>query len=178
MSKVTPMGSLSQKAVVLDNFVGFALQAAFVEAAIVASKSVAWFLMMMGTLPNGIDVFLKEPEAYAGFPLAQLLPVGKPGPENKDSSDTEDDDEEEEEVADDQDEDEDEGEDEDASGEDEGDPEDEPEANGGGGTGDDEDEDEDDDDDDDGEEEEEEEEDDDEDEEEEEELQPPAKKRK
>ncbi|OMO90770.1 hypothetical protein COLO4_18893 [Corchorus olitorius] len=79
MSKVTPMGSLSQKAVVLDSFVGFALQAAVVEAAIVASKSVAWLLMMMGTLPNGIDVFLKEPEAYAGFPLAQLFAVEKPG---------------------------------------------------------------------------------------------------
>ncbi|XWS72707.1 hypothetical protein CRYUN_Cryun02cG0063600 [Craigia yunnanensis] len=178
MSKVTQKESLPPNAVVLDSFVGFALQAMVVETAIVATKSVAWLLMMMGTLPNGFVVFIKEPEAYAGFPLSQLLAVSKPGPENKDASDTEDDDDddEEDEAADDPDEDE--GEEEDGSGEegeDEGDPEDDPEANGDGGTGDedDEDDDNDDDDDDDGEEDEEEEE-----EEEEEELQPPAKKRK
>ncbi|XP_022754476.1 glutamic acid-rich protein-like [Durio zibethinus] len=178
MSKVTKMGSLPMNAVVLDSFVGFALQAMVVETAIVATKSVSWLLMMMGTLPNGIDVFIKEPEAYAGFPLARLLAVSKPGPGNKDACDTEDDDDDEEdEAADDQDEDG--GEEEDGSGEEgknEGDPEDEPEANGDGGSGeeDDDDDDDDNDDDDDGEEEEEEE----GEEEEEEELQPPTKKRK
>ncbi|WRX32542.1 hypothetical protein QQP08_025029 [Theobroma cacao] len=118
MSKVAQMESLSHNAVVLDSFLGFALQAMVVETAIVASKSVAWLLMMMGTRPNGIDVFIKETEAYAGFPLAQLLVVRKPGLENKDASDTEDDDDdddEEDEAADDQDEDG--GEEEDGSGE-------------------------------------------------------------
>ncbi|KAK8486138.1 hypothetical protein V6N11_019961 [Hibiscus sabdariffa] len=150
-----------------------------VETAIVATKTLAWLLMMMGTLPIGIDVFNQEPEAYAGFLLARFMVMTKPGPENKDASDTEDDDDEDEdEPVDEQDEDA--GEEEDESGEEgeeEGDPEDEPEANGDGGSGDedeDEDEDGDDDDDDDDEEEEEEEEED----EEEEELQPPAKKRK
>ncbi|XP_039007849.1 uncharacterized protein LOC120135679 isoform X2 [Hibiscus syriacus] len=62
--------------------------------------------VMMG-MPNGIDIHLKEPEAYAGFPLAQLLAVRKPSPENKDASDTEDDDDnvDDEEAEDDQDED-------------------------------------------------------------------------
>ncbi|XWS26194.1 hypothetical protein CRYUN_Cryun26dG0010100 [Craigia yunnanensis] len=176
MSKVTQVESLSPNDGALDSFLGFALQAMVVETAIVATKSVAWLLMTMGTLPNGFDVFIKEPEVYAGFPLAQLLAVRKPGPENKDASDTEDDDDEEDEdeAADDQDEDG--GEEEDGSGEegeDEGDPEDGLEANGDGGSGDEDDEDEDEDEDEDDDEEEE-----DEEEEEEEELQPPAKKRK
>ncbi|KAL4342272.1 hypothetical protein GQ457_08G004240 [Hibiscus cannabinus] len=176
MSKVTLAESLSTNGAVSGSYVGFALQAMAVETAIVATKTLAWLLMMMGTLPNGIDVFNQEPEAYAGFPLAQIIAMTKPGPENKDASDTEDDDddEDEDEPADEQDEDA--GEEEDESGEEgeeEGDPEDEPEANGDGGSGDEDEDGDDDDDDDEGEEEEEEEED-----EEEEELQPPAKKRK
>ncbi|KAK8637908.1 hypothetical protein V6N13_136361 [Hibiscus sabdariffa] len=173
MSKVTLAESLPTNGAVFGSSVGFALQAMVVETAIVATKSVVWLLMMMGTLPNGIDVFDQGPEAYAGFPLAQLIAKTKPGPENKDASDTEDDDEDEDEAADDQDEDG--GEEEDESGEEEDDPEDEPEANGDAGSGDEDDDDDDDDDDDEGEEEEEEEEEEDEDEEE---LQPPAKKRK
>ncbi|GMI84390.1 hypothetical protein HRI_002108300 [Hibiscus trionum] len=179
MSKITLAGSLSTNGAVFGSSVGFALQAMVVETAIVATKSVAWLLMIMGTLPNGIDAFNREPEAFAGFLLSQLVAMTKPGPENKDASDTEDDDDEEDEdeAADEQDEDA--GEEEDESGEDgeeEGDPEDEPEANGDGGSGDEDedgdgDDDDDDDDDDEGEEEEEE-------DEEEEELQPPAKKRK
>lgn len=47
MSKVAQMESLSHNAVVLDSFLGFALQAMVVETAIVASKSVAWLLMMV-----------------------------------------------------------------------------------------------------------------------------------
>ncbi|MBA0816899.1 hypothetical protein Gohar_001513 [Gossypium harknessii] len=194
MSKVALMESLPINGTVFDSSLVFALQTMVVETAIVATKSFAWSLMMdvkeellgcllrkdckrlkMGTLPNGIDVFIKEPEAYAGFPLAQLIAMTKPGPENKDASDTDDDDDDEDEAVDD----EDGGEEEDGSGEEdeeEGDPEDEPEANGDGGTGDEDDDDDDDDDDDEGEEEEEEEEE--EEDEEEEELQPPAKKRK
>ncbi|KAH1067303.1 hypothetical protein J1N35_032290 [Gossypium stocksii] len=178
MSKVTRMESLTRNDgfYFSDSLLGFALQAMVVESAIIATNSVAWLLMMIGSLPDGIDSHIKEPEAYTGFPLAQLHAVRKPSPENKDACDTEDDeDEDEEDEADDQDEDADE---EDASGEDEGDPEDEPEANGDGASGDDDDEDDDDDDDDDGDGEEEEEEEEEEDEDEEEELQPPAKKRK
>ncbi|GMJ11111.1 hypothetical protein HRI_004780300 [Hibiscus trionum] len=172
MSKVTLAESLPTNGAVLGSSVGFALQSMVVETAIVATKSVVWLLMMMGTLPNGIDVFNQGPEAYAGFPLAQLIARTKRGPENKDASDTEDDDDEDEdEAADDQDEDG--GEEEDESGEEEDDPEDEPQANGDAGSGDEDDDD--DDDDDEGEEDEEEEEEEDEDEEE---LQPPAKKRK
>ncbi|XP_016750310.2 LOW QUALITY PROTEIN: glutamic acid-rich protein [Gossypium hirsutum] len=178
MSKVTQMESLTRNDgfYFSDSLLGFALQAMVVESAIIATKSVAWLLMMMGSLPDGIDSHIKEPEAYTGFPLAQLHAVRKPSPENKDACDTEDDeDEDEDEAGDDQDEDADE---EDASGEDEGDPEDEPEANGDGASGDEDDDDEDDDDDDDDDGEEEEEEEEEEDEDEEEELQPPAKKRK
>ncbi|KAB2080236.1 hypothetical protein ES319_A05G057900v1 [Gossypium barbadense] len=177
MSKVTQMESLTRNDgfYFSDSLLGFALQAMVVESAIIATKSVAWLLMMMGSLPDGIDSHIKEPEAYTGFPLAQLHAVRKPSPKNKDACDTEDDEDEEDEAGDDQDEDADE---EDASGEDEGDPEDEPEANGDGASGDEDDEDEDDDDDDDDDGEEEEEEEEEEDEDEEEELQPPAKKRK
>ncbi|KAB2027800.1 hypothetical protein E1A91_D05G061300v1 [Gossypium mustelinum] len=179
MSKVTQMESLTRNDgfYFSDSLLGFALQAMVVESAIIATKSVAWLLMMMGSLPDGIDSHIKEPEAYTGFPLAQLHAVRKPSPENKDACDTEDDEDEDEkdEAGDDQDEDADE---EDASGEDEGDPEDEPEANGDGASGDEDDDDEDDDDDDDDDGEEEEEEEEEEDEDEEEELQPPAKKRK
>ncbi|PPD84354.1 hypothetical protein GOBAR_DD18720 [Gossypium barbadense] len=71
--------------VMLDSSVGFALQAMVVETAIVVTNSVAWLLMMMGTMPNGIDALIKEPEAYAGFLLA-LLAVRKPGLENKDAA--------------------------------------------------------------------------------------------
>ncbi|XP_039024440.1 glutamic acid-rich protein-like [Hibiscus syriacus] len=176
MSKVMLAESLPRKGAVFGSSVGFVLQAMVVQTAIVATKSAAWLLMMMGTLPNGIGVFNQEPEAYAGFPLTQLIGMTKPGPENKDASDTEDDDDEDEDEAVDE-QDEDAGEEEDESGEEEGDPEDEPEANRDGGSGDDngdddDDDDGDEDDDDEGEEEEEEEED------EDEELQPPAKKRK
>ncbi|KAK9032196.1 hypothetical protein V6N11_056472 [Hibiscus sabdariffa] len=150
-----------------------------VETAIAATKSVAWLLMVMGTMPNGINVLIKEPEAHAGFPL-DLLAVRKSCPENKDAGDTEDDDDDDEEDEAAGDEDEDAGEEEDGSGKDDegedgGDPEDEPEANGDGANGDEDDEDDDDNDDDGGEDEEEEEE---EEDEEEEELQPPAKRRK
>ncbi|XP_039003473.1 mitotic apparatus protein p62-like isoform X2 [Hibiscus syriacus] len=161
--------------VVLDSSVGFALETMVIETAIAATKSVAWLVMMMGTMPNGIDILIKEPKAYARFPLA-LLPVRKPGLENKDAGDTEDDDDEEEnEAAGDEDDDAGEEEDglgKDGEGEDGGDAEDEPVANGDGASGD---EDDDDDDDDGGEYEEEEE---GEEDEEEEELQPPAKRRK
>ncbi|KAE8732576.1 Topless-related protein 4 [Hibiscus syriacus] len=91
MSKVAQMECMTGN----DALLGFALQAMVVESAII-----------MG-MPNGIDIHLKEPEAYAGFPLAQLLAVRKPSPENKDASDTEDDDDnvDDEEAEDDQDED-------------------------------------------------------------------------
>ncbi|XP_039007844.1 uncharacterized protein LOC120135679 isoform X1 [Hibiscus syriacus] len=102
MSKVAQMECMTGN----DALLGFALQAMVVESAIIVTKSVAWLLKMMG-MPNGIDIHLKEPEAYAGFPLAQLLAVRKPSPENKDASDTEDDDDnvDDEEAEDDQDED-------------------------------------------------------------------------
>ncbi|XP_039028325.1 acidic leucine-rich nuclear phosphoprotein 32 family member E-like [Hibiscus syriacus] len=177
MSKVKLAESLPTKGAIFCSSLGFVLQATVVEVAIVATKSVACLLMMMGTLPNGIIVFNQEPEAYAGFPLVQIIPMTKPGPENKDASDTEDDDDEDEdEAVDEQDEDAGEEDESGEEGEEEGDPEDEPEANGDGGSGDEDEEDEDDDDDDDdeGEEEEEEQEEEDEDEK----LQPPAKKRK
>ncbi|XP_038993947.1 nonsense-mediated mRNA decay protein 2-like [Hibiscus syriacus] len=106
MSTVTLAESVPTNGAVFGCSVGFALQAMVLETAIVAANSVARLLMMMGTLPNGIDVFNQEPEANAGFPLAQLIAMTKPGPENKDASDTEDDDDEnEDEAPDDEDED-------------------------------------------------------------------------
>ncbi|KAK8610193.1 hypothetical protein V6N13_081359 [Hibiscus sabdariffa] len=105
--------------------------------------------LQMGTMPNGINVLIKEAEAHTGFPVA-LLAVKKPCPENKDAGDTEDDDDDDEKDEAAGDEDEDASEDEsgkDGEGEDGGDPEDEPEADRDGASGN-EDEDDDDDDDD------------------------------
>ncbi|KAG8495678.1 hypothetical protein CXB51_013571 [Gossypium anomalum] len=133
-----------------------------------------------GSMLNDKNASLNLTAVDERFPFDELLKMERPGPENKDASDTEDDDEDEDEDnADDQDDD---GGDEDFSGEEgeEGDPEDDPEANGDGGSDeeddddDDDDGDEDDDDDDDGEDEEEE----DEEDEDDEVPQPPSKKRK
>ncbi|KAI9191369.1 hypothetical protein LWI28_007591 [Acer negundo] len=172
--------SLHLNAVVLQSFLRSAMEFVVAETAIVATNSIAWSLLMMGTLPDGTNFLPTGPDSFERFPFSELHAVKKPGPENKDGSDTEDDEEDEEDdAADDPDEEgEEEEEAEDGSGEendDEGDPEDEPEANGGGGSGDEDDED--DDDDDDGEEEEDEEEEE-EDEDEDEVPQPPTKKRK
>ncbi|TYJ02218.1 hypothetical protein E1A91_A13G212300v1 [Gossypium mustelinum] len=74
MSKVAQTESLPINGTVFDSSLVFALQTMVVETAIVATKSFAWSLMMMGTLPNGIDVFIKEPEAYAGLVASIVLP--------------------------------------------------------------------------------------------------------
>ncbi|KAK0572407.1 hypothetical protein LWI29_031133 [Acer saccharum] len=152
--------SLRLNAVDLQSFLRSAMEFVVAETAIVATNSIVWSLLMMGTLPDGTNFLPTGPDSFERFPFSELHAVKKPGPENKDGSDTEDDEEDEEEdAADDPDEEGEEEEAEDGSGEendDEGDPEDEPEANGGGGSGDEDDDD--DDDDDDGEEEEDEEE--------------------
>ncbi|MBA0773902.1 hypothetical protein Gotri_009155 [Gossypium trilobum] len=138
------------------------------------------FIFQTGSMLTYKNASLNLTAVDERFPFDELLKMERPGPENKDASDTEDDDEDEDEDnADDQDDD---GGDEDFSGEEgeEGDPEDDPEANGDGGSDeeddddDDDDGDEDDDDDDDGEDEEEE----DEEDEDDEVPQPPSKKRK
>ncbi|XP_073279055.1 uncharacterized protein [Primulina huaijiensis] len=149
-------------------------EAAALQTILAAQKSLACLLLLMGALLNNIDVLPDLTEKR--FPIDDLHRLEKPGPENKDASDTEDD--ELDDDADELDDDDDAGDEDFSAGEEggddeEGDPEDEPEANGNGGSGDDEEEDDDDgDDDEDGDEDEGDE------EEEEEEDQPPAKKRK
>ncbi|XP_044472466.1 phosphopantothenoylcysteine decarboxylase subunit SIS2-like [Mangifera indica] len=169
--------SLCSNAVVLDSIFLSTMENLVAETAIVLKNSITWYLFMMEFIPNAKNIFDKELGTFGRFPFSELYAVKKPGPENKDGSDTEDDEEDDDEdAADDQDEDA--GEDEDGSdeeGDNEGDPEDEPAANGDNGSGDEEDDDEEDEEADDDDEEEEEE----EDEEDEEEIpQPPAKKRK
>ncbi|KAJ0031007.1 hypothetical protein Pint_12446 [Pistacia integerrima] len=172
--------SFCSNAVVLDSIFRSAIETLVVETAIVLNNSIPWYLLMMESMPNEKNILNKELGTFGRFPFSELYAVTKPGPENKDGSDTEDDEEDDDEdAADDQDDDA--GEDEDGSDEEvdaQGDPEDEPEANGANGSGDEDDDDEDDDDDDDDDGEEEEEEDEDDEEDEEEIPQPPAKKRK
>ncbi|CAA3010797.1 Hypothetical predicted protein [Olea europaea subsp. europaea] len=150
------------------------VEAIAVQTILAAQKSLACLVLLTETLSNNVDGLPNLTEKR--FPMSELQIGEKPGPENRDGSDTEDDDEDDADDADGQ-EDDDDG-DEDFSGgeeggedEEEGDPEDNPVANGNDGS---EDEDEDDDD---GDEDEDGEDDEDEEEEEEEEDQPPAKKR-
>ncbi|XP_021757853.1 glutamic acid-rich protein-like [Chenopodium quinoa] len=156
------------------------LEFVMLETLLLAGNSLACLLLLTGALLGGVSKLPGLTAIEDRFPIEELRKTERPGPENKDGSDTEDDDEEDEDAVEDQDDDD----DEDFSGgeaggddDDEGDPEDdEPgaNANGEGGSDDDDDDDDDgDDDDDDAEDGEEEEED-----EEEEDDQPPAKKRK
>ncbi|KAM5548055.1 phosphopantothenoylcysteine decarboxylase subunit VHS3 [Rosa sericea] len=157
-------------------WVGSVLEAMVVNTVLSAHNSLALLLLATGSLMNDINVSPKLAAVTGSFPFEELFKLEKPGPENKDASDTEDD--EEDDDDDDVPEEEDDAGDEDFSGEEgeDADPEDEPEANGDGGSDDDDDKDEDDDDGDDDEDEDAE---DEEEEEEEEEVpQPPAKKRK
>ncbi|CAI9758919.1 unnamed protein product [Fraxinus pennsylvanica] len=148
------------------------VEAVAVQTLLAAQKSLA--CLLIESLLNNVDGVPNLIEKR--FPLNDLRRMEKPGPENKDGSDTEDDDEEDDGEDADEQVDDDDG-DEDFSGgeeggddEEEGDPEGNPEANGNDGSdNEDDDGDEDEDEDEDGEDEE---------EEEEEEDQPPAKKKK
>ncbi|PSS36129.1 Histidine-rich glycoprotein [Actinidia chinensis var. chinensis] len=168
------VGSFSSDVVAMEELMVCSIvEDVVVETLLAAHRSLACLLMVTGSLLK--DVIVQPNLIDERFPIDNLHRRNRPGPENKDASDTDNDDED---GDDDDDQDDDDAGDEDFSGEEggdddddeEGDPEEDPAANGNGGS--------DDDDDEEGDDEEGDEDEEDEEEDEEDEDQPPAKKRK
>ncbi|KNA18851.1 hypothetical protein SOVF_066980 [Spinacia oleracea] len=109
------------------------LEFVMLETLLLAGKSLACLLLMTGALLGGVSELPGLTPTEDRFPIDQLRKTERPGPENKDGSDTEDDDEEDEDAVEDQDDDDDEdfsgGEEGGGDDDEEGDPEDDTEAN-------------------------------------------------